>query len=51
MVNNRSGGEKGSIGNIVAKVDNKVVRVGANLLRSAARLLLVGGKHDFVVKI
>jgi len=51
MVNNRSGGEKGSIGNIDAKVDNKVVRVGANRLRNAARLLLVGGEHDFMVQI
>ena len=51
MVNNRSGGEKGSIGNIAAKVDNQVVRVGANRLRNAARLLLVGDKHDSAMQI
>ena len=45
MVNNRSGGEKSSIGNIDARVDNKVIRVGVNRLRNVARLLLVGGEY------
>ena len=43
MVNNRSGGEEGSTGNMDVRVDNRVIRVGANRLRSAARLLLMGG--------
>jgi len=51
MVNNKSGGEKGSIGNMDAKVDNKVVRVGANWFRNAARLLLMGGEHDLMIQI
>jgi hypothetical protein len=42
MVYSRSGGERSSIGNIDARVDSSVIRVGANLLRNAARLLLVG---------
>ena len=46
MVNNKSGGEKSSIGNMDAKVDSKVIRVGVNLLRSAARSLLSGSEHD-----
>lgn len=42
MENNKSGGEESSIGNIDARVDNKVIRVGVNRLCNAARLLLAG---------
>jgi len=48
MVYNKSGGERSSIGNIDARVDNSVVRVGVSRLRKAARLLLVGGEHGLM---
>ena len=45
MVNNKSGGEESSIGNIDVRVDNKVIRVGVNRLRNVARSLLAGDEH------
>ena len=51
MVYNRSGGEKSSIGNIDSRVDSKVIRVGVNRLRKAARLLLAGGKYGLRVQM
>jgi len=47
MVYNKSGGERSSIGNIDARVDNNVIRVGVVRLRKAARLLLVGDEYDW----
>ena len=49
IVYNKSGGERSSIGNIDARVDNNVVRVGVVRLRKAARLLLVGDEYDWRV--
>lgn len=51
MVYNKSGVERSSIGKIDARTDNNVVRVGANRLRRAARLLLVRGEHNLRVQI
>jgi len=51
MVYSKSGGEKSSIGKIDARVDNKVVRVGVNRFRKAAKLLLAGGERDLRVRI
>ena len=51
MVYNKSGGERRSIGKIEARVDNKVVRVGVNRLRKAARLLLAGGEYGLRAQI
>lgn len=46
MVYNKSGVERSSIGNIDAATDSKVIRVGVNRLRRAARSLLVGDEHN-----
>ena len=51
MVYNKSGVERSSIGNIEARTDSKVIRVGVNRLRRAARLLLEGVEHNFRVQI
>lgn len=50
MVYNKSGGESSSIGNIDARVDNRVVRVGVSRLCKASRLLLVGGEHGLMAQ-
>jgi len=50
MMYNKSGGERSSIGNIDARVDNRVVRVGVSRLRKAARLLLVGSEHGLMAQ-
>lgn len=50
IVYNKSGGERSSIGNIDARVDNKVIRVGVNRLCKAARLLLAGGEHGLMAQ-
>jgi hypothetical protein len=44
-VYNKSGVERSSIGNMDARADNSVVRVGVNRLRKASRLLLPGGEY------
>lgn len=50
MVYSKSGGERSSIGNIDASVDNKVVRVGVSRLCNAARSLLAGGEHGLMAQ-
>lgn len=45
MVYNKSEVERSSIGNMDARTDNRVVRVGVNRLLRTARLPLVGSEH------
>jgi hypothetical protein len=51
MVYNKSEVERSSIGNIDAATDSRVVLVGVNRLRRAARSLLVWGERNSRVKI
>lgn len=50
-VYNKSEVERSSIGNMDARTDNSVVRVGVNRLRKASRLLLPGGEYYLRARI